>query len=246
MNEEQKPSETLENSGENESAVSYPESIIAEAFQEMAEPPTEARGLEEPEPSEPNPAVMDSEAVIASLQAELANYRQELAQQSEQLETYKTRYISLAAEFDNFRKRTQREREDQAKQVKAKTLNELLTVVDNFERARTQLKPSSEGEMDIHKSYQGVYKSFVDGLKRLGVAPMRPEGQPFDPNYHEALLQEPTAEFAEGTVIEELVRGYLLEDIVLRHARVKVATPPDDLSEDSSSVEATASANANL
>jgi molecular chaperone GrpE len=246
MNEEQKPSETLENLGENESAVSYPESIIAEEFQETAGAPTEAGGSAESEPLETNPAVLDSQAAIVSLQAELANYRQELAQQSEQLETYRTRYISLAAEFDNFRKRTQREREDQAKQIKAKTLNELLTVVDNFERARTQLKPSTDGEMDIHKSYQGVYKSFVDSLKRLGVAPMRPEGQPFDPNYHEALLQEPTAEFADGTVIEELVRGYLLEDIVLRHARVKVATPPDDLSEDSSAVEATTSANADL
>jgi molecular chaperone GrpE len=136
--------------------------------------------------------------------------------------------MSLAAEFDNFRKRTQREKEDQEKVIKGKTISELLGVVDNFERARTQIKPTSDGENEIHKSYQGVYKSLVDSLKRLGVAPMRPEGKPFDPMYHEAMLREPTNEHPEDTVIEELIRGYLLDDLVLRHAMVKVAVPQED------------------
>ncbi|MFN5516035.1 MAG: nucleotide exchange factor GrpE [Cyanobacteriota bacterium] len=224
MNEEQTPLESLENleAVETDLEPSPVEASEGEAALpvEVMEPPSDL-----PEVADAAP---DSEQIIATLQGELANHRQELAQQSELLETYKTRYISLAAEFDNFRKRTQRERQEQEQQIKAKTLNELLTVVDNFERARTQIKPSTEEGMDVHKSYQGVYKSFVDGLKRLGVSPMRPEGQPFDPNYHEALLQEPTSEHPEGTVMEELVRGYLLEDRVLRHARVKVAAPPTD------------------
>jgi molecular chaperone GrpE len=219
MNEEQTPLESLDNLETVETAL---EPSPVEASQGEAALPADATES----PAEPADAAPDSEQIIATLQGELANYRQELAQQSELLETYKTRYISLAAEFDNFRKRTQRERQEQEQQIKAKTLNELLTVVDNFERARTQIKPGTDEGMEIHKSYQGVYKSFVDSLKRLGVSPMRPEGQPFDPNYHEALLQEPTSEHPEGTVMEELVRGYLLEDRVLRHARVKVAAPP--------------------
>ncbi len=77
----------------------------------------------------------------------------------------------------------------------------------------------------IHKSYQGVYKNLVDSLKRLGVSPMRPEGQVFDPLYHEAMLREYTDEYAEGIIIEELMRGYMLGDQVLRHAMVKVAAP---------------------
>jgi molecular chaperone GrpE len=82
--------------------------------------------------------------------------------------------------------------------------------------------------MTIHKSYQGVYKQLVDCLKRLGVAPMRPEGQEFDPNFHEAVMREPTDEHPEGTVLEELVRGYFFGDRVLRHAMVKVAAPKED------------------
>jgi molecular chaperone GrpE len=172
-----------------------------------------------------------SEDVIAALQQDLASHRQELAEQSEQLDAFKKRYMSLAAEFDNFRKRTQREKEEQEKLIKGKTISELLNVVDNFERARTQIKPATDGENDIHKSYQGVYKSLVDSLKRLGVSPMRPEGKPFDPMYHEAMLREPTNEHPEDTVIEELIRGYLLDDMVLRHAMVKVSVPKEESEE---------------
>ncbi len=103
----------------------------------------------------------------------------------------------------------------------------MLPVVDSFERARSHLKPQTDQEAAIHKSYQGIYKQLVDCFKRIGVAPMRPEGKPFDPNFHEAVLQEATDEYPEGTVIEELVRGYLLGDRVLRHAMVKVAAVPE-------------------
>jgi molecular chaperone GrpE len=211
-----------------------PETVLAsdETSPESSEPtPSDsAEVASHPEISpETEETSISPEQIIATLQTELASHRQELAQQAEQLESYKKRYMGLAAEFDNFRKRTQREREELAKQAKGKAIIELLNVVDNFERARTQLKPGTEGEMDIHKSYQSVYKSFVDSLKRLGVTAMRPEGQPFDPNYHEAMLREATDAHPEGTVIEQLVRGYMLEDFVLRHAMVKVAAPKEDV-----------------
>lgn len=204
------------------------DAVLGSEVADAAAPPSPESVAATTEPeiepgTEPSPA-----EIIAILQQDLANHRQELATQSEQLDSYKKRYMSLAAEFDNFRKRTQREKEEQEKLIKAKTIGELLAVVDNFERARTQIKPNTEGENDIHKSYQGVYKSLVDSLKRLGVAPMRPEGKPFDPMYHEAMLREPTKDHPEDTVIEELVRGYLLDEIVLRHAMVKVAVPKDD------------------
>ncbi|MCM0590422.1 MAG: nucleotide exchange factor GrpE [Gloeotrichia echinulata DVL01] len=156
----------------------------------------------------------------------------ELAQQIEslkaQVEERSTQYMRIAADFENYRKRTQKEKEELDLQVKRNTILELLPVVDNFERARSHLKPQSEGEMAIHKSYQSVYKQLVDSLKRLGVSPMRPEGQEFDPNLHEAVLREPTDEHPEGTVLEELVRGYFLGERVLRHAMVKVAAPKAD------------------
>ncbi len=167
----------------------------------------------------------------AALAEELTSKITELTQQIDslkaQLEERSSQYMRLVADFENFRRRTQREKEEQEQQIKGTTLTELLPVVDNFERARAHIKPQTEGEMGIHKSYQGVYKQFVDSLKRLGVAPMRPEGQEFDPNLHEAVMREQTAEYAEGVVMEELVRGYLLGDRVLRHAMVKVAAAPD-------------------
>ena len=144
-----------------------------------------------------------------------------------QLEEKESQYKRLGADFDNFRKRTEKEKEELDTQVKCSTIIELLPVIDNFERARSQIKPANDGEMTIHKSYQSVYKQMVDSLKKLGVSPMRPEGQEFDPNLHEAVMREATTEHPEGTVIEELVRGYILGDRVLRHAMVKVATAPE-------------------
>lgn len=161
----------------------------------------------------------------------------ELSQQIEtlksQLEDRSTQYMRIAADFENYRKRTAKEKEEIDLQVKRNTITELLPIVDNFERARAHLKPQGEGEMTIHKSYQGVYKQLVDCLKRLGVAPMRPEGQEFDPNLHEAVMREPSDEYPEGTVVEELVRGYYFGERVLRHAMVKVAAPREDIPLDS-------------
>lgn len=154
---------------------------------------------------------------------EINKLKKELQTQNEQNNALKTQYMRIAADFENFRRRTEKEKEELEQQIKKKTINILLPVVDNFERARTQIKPANEGEMTIHKSYQGVYKNLVDSLKKIGVSAMRPEGEPFDPMYHEAMLREPTNEYPEGVVIEQLVRGYLLNDQVLRHAMVKVS-----------------------
>ncbi|HYX17670.1 MAG TPA: nucleotide exchange factor GrpE [Nostoc sp.] len=160
--------------------------------------------------------------------AALAELTQQIDSLKTQLEERSTQYMRIAADFENYRKRTSKEKEELETQIKRNTILELLPVVDNFERARSHLKPQSEGEMTMHKSYQGVYKQLVDSLKRLGVSPMRPEGQEFDPNLHEAVMREPTDEHPEGTVLEELVRGYFLGDRVLRHAMVKVAAPKED------------------
>jgi molecular chaperone GrpE len=163
-------------------------------------------------------------------QSEVGSLKAQIAELTEQRETAQNQYIRIAADFDNFRKRNAKEKEDLELRVKCTTISDLLVVVDNFERARTQIKPQNDGELAIHKSYQGVYKQLVDGLKKSGVSPMRPEGQIFDPNLHEAVVRQPTEEFPEGTVMEELQRGYFLGDKILRHALVKVATPIEQLS----------------
>jgi molecular chaperone GrpE len=99
-------------------------------------------------------------------------------------------------------------------------------VVDNFDRARQQLNPQHEEAQALHRSYQGLYKQLVDVFKQLGVSPMRVEGEPFDPNLHEAVLREPSDDHVEDVVIAELQRGYHLNGRVLRHALVKVSMGP--------------------
>lgn len=207
------------------------------------------------EPGSANPEVIDTEAELTLDEAAIADDGEEavepelssdpvylaneqlheqlqtLAQARESLQTQLMdmtgQYQRLAADFENFRKRTQKEKEDLEVNIKCSTIGQLLPVIDNFERARAHIKPQNDGEMNIHKSYQGVYKQMVECLKQIGVSPMRPEGEPFDPNVHEAVMREPSSEYPEGTVIEELMRGYILGDRVLRHAMVKVATEPD-------------------
>lgn len=160
-------------------------------------------------------------------EAQASPDEQQIAALKAQVDERTNQYLRIVADFDNFRKRSQKEKEDLEQQVKGNTITELLPVVDNFERARSQLKPQTEAEMSIHKSYQSVYKQLVDCLKRLGVAPMRPEGKEFDPSLHEAVMRQPSDEYPEGTVLEELVRGYFLGDRILRHAMVKVASAPE-------------------
>lgn len=160
------------------------------------------------------------EDTVIQLTAELEVLRSQLEERSSQ-------YMRIAADFENFRKRTAKEKQELEQRVKRDTLTELLPVVDSFERARSQIKPQTDQEDGIQKSYQSVFKQFVDCLKRIGVSPMRAKGTPFNPEHHEAVLREPTDQYEEGVVVEELVKGYMLADQVLRHSMVKVAAPPE-------------------
>ncbi len=250
IDEENKPNNTTtehsdESTEKNQEMIGDPavqmnaDESVDEATQETVtpdNPPTDENVATSSEPK-----TVETEAEKAVDNAQLALMTQQIESLKIQLEERTTQYARLGADFENYRKRMLKEKEELDLQVKQRAITELLPVVDNFERARAQIKPQNDGEMGIHKSYQGVYKLLVDCLKRLGVSPMRPEGKEFDPNLHEAVMREPTDEHPEGTVLEELVRGYYLGERVLRHAMVKVAAPredtpsEEDLSEDSSS-----------
>ena len=149
-----------------------------------------------------------------------------LEQLEKEHQTLKSQYVRIAADFDNFRKRQSRDQDDLKVQLICKSLSAILPIVDNFERARQQLKPESDEAQTLHRSYQGLYKQLVEVLKQQGVAPMRVLGQQFDPNLHEAVLREPSDKEQEDIIIEELQRGYHLDGKVLRHALVKVSMGP--------------------
>jgi molecular chaperone GrpE len=141
----------------------------------------------------------------------------------QQLDERNSQYTRLYADFDNFRKRTERDKQEQEEMASSRILKKFLPVIDDFDRAQSQIKPKTDGESVIHNSYQSIYKQLVKCLKEAGVVRMTPIGQEFDPNYHEAIAQEPTSEFEEGAVMDEVRPGYLLGERVLRHAMVRVA-----------------------
>ena len=156
----------------------------------------------------------------------ISNNDARLEQLEKEHETLKSQYVRIAADFENFRKRQSRDQDDLKIQLVSKALTSILPIVDNFERARQQLKPESEEAQALHRSYQGLYKQLVEVLKQQGVASMKVVGQQFDPTLHEAVLKEPSEDFNEDFIIEELQRGYHLEGKVLRHALVKVSMGP--------------------
>nr|AUG32402.1 Heat shock protein GrpE [Paulinella longichromatophora] len=166
-----------------------------------------------------NETISSSNLTLEDLQAAYTALLQEK-------ESLQQQYIRIAADFDNFRKRQTRDQEDLRLQLTCSTLESILPVVDNFERARQQLDPQTEEGQELHRSYQGLYKQLVDVFKQIGVSPMRVEGELFDPNLHEAVLREPSDICSEDTITEELQRGYQLNGKVLRHALVKVSMGP--------------------
>ncbi len=172
------------------------------------------------------PEIDDEKTYADDLKDTITNNDARLEQLEKEHETLKGQYVRIAADFDNFRKRQSRDQDDLKVQLVSKALTAILPIVDNFERARQQLKPESEEAQTLHRSYQGLYKQLVEVLKQQGVSPMRVVNQQFDPKLHEAVLREPSQEFNEDIITEELQRGYHLEGKVLRHALVKVSIGP--------------------
>jgi molecular chaperone GrpE len=188
---------------------------------EAATSPT-AGGPSSAEP-EPNP---DPDPDSGSGEGRLRQLEREFATLQAEHESLRGQYMRIAADFDNYRKRQSRDQEDLKLQITCSTVAEILPVVDNFERARQQLNPQHEEAQALHGSYLALYRQLVDVLKQLGVASMRVEGEPFDPNLHEAVLREASHDHPEDVVIGELQRGYHLNGRVLRHALVKVSMGP--------------------
>src|SRR5687768_12724989 len=136
-------------------------------------------------------------------------------------EALQDRLLRTAAEFDNYRKRVDRDRRDQADAAVADALEDLLPIMDNLERA---LQAPAGDEVDSYrKGVELIHKQMLDLLRKRGVKFIEAVGADFDPNYHQAVVQEVSAEHRDGEVMEELRRGYTLGDRLLRPAMVKVA-----------------------
>lgn len=131
----------------------------------------------------------------------------------------KDRYLRTLADFENFRKRSDREKSDYFKYAMAGLLKELLPVLDNFDRA---LDHAEQGD-DFHRGVLLIYKQLFDVLKKHGLRPIDEAGVPFDPRIHEGVVTEENPSVPSQTVVAILQKGYFLHDRVLRPAMVKVA-----------------------
>src|SRR5262245_51376599 len=131
------------------------------------------------------------------------------------------RLLRTAAEFDNYRKRIDRERRDQSESAAASLLAEVLPVVDNLERALQS--PSGPEAAGYRAGVELIHRQLIDLLRKRGVTPIEALGVDFDPRVHQAVSQETSDAHRDGEVMEEMQRGYMLGDRLLRPAMVKVA-----------------------
>jgi molecular chaperone GrpE len=170
--------------------------------------------IEETADQTAEPAEKDTPDEVAALKAELEESKAKADEYYAQLQR-------LKAEFDNFRKRTQKEKEDAAKYSSEKIIGSLLPVLDNFERAVDSCR-NTKDFASLSQGVEMILRQFLKVLEDEGLKAIAAKGQQFDPNLHEALLREET-EQAENMILEELQKGYYLKDKVLRPSRVKVS-----------------------
>lgn len=167
----------------------------------------EAEPVEVVEGQEETPVNDETSEKIAELQAKLTEEE--------------NRYLRLRADFDNFRRRVQLDKEAAEKYRAQNLLSDLLPVIDNFERA-LQVEVTSEDAVSLYKGIEMVYRSLIEATNKEGLEVIPAEGEAFDPNVHQAVMQENDAEKESGIVLRELQKGYKLKDRVLRPTMVSV------------------------
>ena len=189
--------------------------------------PSESNGNDgkaDPENEEITESITSPMDPAAQLQADVNEAKAEAAE-------WQDRFLRKAAELENYRKRSEKEKADSIVLAKSSVLVEFLPIADACERALKMFNDDQNPPDSLQQYQQGIellYKQVLDALSRTGAEAMETEGQPFDPHRHEALSREETLDFEEGTVTKELRRGYLLKEKLLRPAQVVVAVRPKE------------------
>jgi len=153
---------------------------------------------------------------LKEIQAELETAKQEAK------ETY-DRFLRVSAEFENYKKRSAREMDDLRKYANQSLIVEMLAVVDNLERALISSNGNSSNDKCMADGVNLTLKEILKVFEKFNVKPIESIGQPFDPNFHQAMMQEETDDYPENTVITELQKGYMIHDRLLRPSMVVVA-----------------------
>jgi len=173
------------------------------------------------------------------IKEEFKALKQKLEEKTSEAEEYKNLAQRIKAEFDNYKKRVLKENEERIKLANEALIQEILPILDAFERG-LNVKNMVENNEKFASFYEGmemIYKRLKDLLATYGLKEIDALNKPFDPQYHDALMMEQSDKYKEETVIEVLEKGYMLNDKVLRPAKVKVGKPLSEISSESSEKE---------
>lgn len=169
----------------------------------------------------PDVDASDEPEIPADGKSEMEALKDLLNAKEQELEKEKKEYLFLMAEFDNFRKRTLKEKSDIIRNAAESVLKGLLPILDDFERGLDAIRDTSDAE-SVKQGMQLIYNKLVKYLEQNGVKAMESTGAPFDADLHEAIAMVPGDETSRGKVIDTVSKGYMLNDKVLRHAKVAV------------------------
>jgi len=168
-------------------------------------------------------ATEEADATAEAGQETAGEDNSEVVRLQAELKDAQERILRAQADFDNFRRRTRQDKEDLAKYASSKVITGILPVVDNFERAIGISREAQDFD-SLFKGVEMIFRQLEQVLEQEGVTTMNTVGQPFNPEFHQAIMQVDSDEHEEGFVVEEIMKGYMLKDKVLRPAMVKVSS----------------------
>lgn len=176
----------------------------------------------------------DEQNEAADPEQHIQELNEKVAALEEERDELNERVLRKTAEFENYRRRMNREKKRRHKAGKLEVIEPILEVLDDFERsieAAEELQENQDSEA-AYDSLKGgvemVFRKFRDTLENIGVEPIEAEGRPFDEELHEAMMRQPTDDAEPGTVLQEIRKGYRMGERVIRHSRVVVATEPSE------------------
>lgn len=188
---------------------------------EEIEQEVEAEAADADAPVEQQKDSVPEESAESAASEETETEVDEVSALKAEVEAEQNKYLRLLADYDNFKRRAQKDRQDAEKFRAQSLLADLLPVLDNFERALS-VETKSEESASLLKGVEMVQKSLLEAVKREGLEEIKAVGEPFDPNFHQAVMQEKDENAEPGAVLMELQKGYTLKGRVLRPAMVKV------------------------
>ncbi|NIM99745.1 MAG: nucleotide exchange factor GrpE [candidate division Zixibacteria bacterium] len=188
----------------------------------MSKAKQKKKDLRDQETQQPEPEVVEKEEKEVEPKSETELLSEQLTQSEQKAKELEDRLLRLAAEYDNYRKRTAREFETICRNANENLILKFLETLDNFERALESAKSSNDYD-NFHKGVELIYTHLKELLEKEGLKEIEAVCKPFDPNYHEAVTQCESEEHDEGVVVDEVCKGYMLNDKLLRPSKVVVS-----------------------